>query len=341
MADVEYSQNPGAQPVNPAGGSSAGGVTNLIGAALSLALVIGVSVWGYKLLVRDVSGVPVVRALEGPMRVQPDNPGGQPADHQGLAVNAVAADGVAEAPADRLVLAPRAVTLSDEDTPQSDLKIRAALAPEPDASPDLEAVAAAAQAGSVEALVAELTKGVTPLSKVQQPDVAQDLSETSPIVQPEPLVPATSLAASAPKVSRSQDEPKPQPAVFTGPGLKQSPRPRTRPADGAAAVVIPASVDVFASTELDIDPDTIPPGTRLVQLGAYDSSDVAKSEWDRLNARFGDYLTGKSRVVQRASSGGRVFFRLRAMGFDDLSDARRFCSALVSEGSDCIPVVTR
>ena len=39
----------------------------------------------------------------------PENPGGTPADHQGLAVNAVAAEGTAAAPADRLILgaAPR------------------------------------------------------------------------------------------------------------------------------------------------------------------------------------------------------------------------------------------
>jgi hypothetical protein len=29
------------------------------------------------------------------------------------------------------------------------------------------------------------------------------------------------------------------------------------------------------------------------------------------------------------------------MGFEDLSDARRFCSALVARNADCIPVVTR
>jgi hypothetical protein len=56
---------------------------------------------------------------------------------------------------------------------------------------------------------------------------------------------------------------------------------------------------------------------------------------------FSVFLVGLSRVVQKATSGGRVFYRLRAMGFADLSDARRFCSALVAEGADCIPVVTR
>jgi hypothetical protein len=29
------------------------------------------------------------------------------------------------------------------------------------------------------------------------------------------------------------------------------------------------------------------------------------------------------------------------MGFTDLSDARRFCSAMVAERADCIPVVAR
>ena len=90
-----------------------------------------------------------------------------------------------------------------------------------------------------------------------------------------------------------------------------------------------------------MDADTIPLGTRLAQLGAFDSAEVARAEWDRLAGRFGDFLDGKQRVIQRAESGGRTFYRLRAMGFADLGDARRFCSALVAERAECIPVVTR
>ena len=48
-------------------------VVNLLGAVTSLALVVGVGVWGYKLVIRDVSGVPVIRAAEGPMRIQPED----------------------------------------------------------------------------------------------------------------------------------------------------------------------------------------------------------------------------------------------------------------------------
>ena len=93
-------------------------VTNLVnfaGAALSLALILGVGFWGYKLIVRDVSGIPVVRAMEGDMRVLPDNPGGGVAAHTGLSVNEVAAIGEAGGPEDRLVLAPRTSGLAPED----------------------------------------------------------------------------------------------------------------------------------------------------------------------------------------------------------------------------------
>ncbi len=49
------------------------------------------------------------------MRVAPSEPGGELAEHTGLAVNTIPAQGIAEAPADRLVLAPQQFVLADED----------------------------------------------------------------------------------------------------------------------------------------------------------------------------------------------------------------------------------
>ena len=75
-----------------------GGVSDwigLAGAATSLTLVLGLGVWGYRLMMRDINGVPVIRALEGPMRVQPEDPGGERMAFQGLTVNEVAARGEA------------------------------------------------------------------------------------------------------------------------------------------------------------------------------------------------------------------------------------------------------
>ena len=106
------------------------------------------------------------------------------------------------------------------------------------------------------------------------------------------------------------------------------------PAAVAAAVAAAAGMR-------DIDPAAIPAGTRLAQLGAFASHEIAVQEWDKLADRFDEYLEDKDRVIEKATSGGRTFYRLRAMGFADLSDARRFCSALVAERAECIPVVTR
>ena len=85
---------------------------------------------------------------------------------------------------------------------------------------------------------------------------------------------------------------------------------------------------------------TLPVGSAVVQLGAFESKSLAHIEWQRLEALLGSVLTSKNMVIQKAESGGKVFYRLRAFGFDDLSDARQFCSA-VNDKVACIPVVTR
>ena len=105
-------------------------MVNAAGAITSIALVLGVGIWGYKLAVRDVSGIPVVRAMEGPMRVAPQEPGGEVAAHTGLSVNEVAAEGSAAQLPDQMVLAPRPIDLSAEDQPVE----AAAIAPPPQAA---------------------------------------------------------------------------------------------------------------------------------------------------------------------------------------------------------------
>ncbi|MFN3938870.1 MAG: SPOR domain-containing protein, partial [Gemmobacter sp.] len=99
------------------GAGLVGRLINFTGAALSLALLVGVVVWGYRIAVRDATGVPVIQAMQGPMRVAPEDPGGVVAAHLGLAVNRVAGEGTAAPPAERVILAPRPIDLSDEDRP--------------------------------------------------------------------------------------------------------------------------------------------------------------------------------------------------------------------------------
>ena len=311
---------------------SVGVAANYAGAIVSLALIVGIGTWGYKLLARDVSGVPVVRAVaETPMRIVPESPGGSEAEHQGLSVNKVMAEGGAGKPADKLVLAPKPVELTAEDTP---LEIKTGTEPRQVVTPkatelELDVIdePLSPQMASIKALADQLANGVAPLaeddvvdSSGEGPEVLTQVVAAAPVVVADPVV---------------VDE-----VVKPAAGLARSLRPRMRPSIvKAAAVVSPAPAAASASPE--VDALKVPAGTRLVQLGAFDSAEVARKEWARLDNKFEDYLDGKQRIVMKAKSGGRVFYRLRAMGFADLSDSRRFCAALVAEKADCIPVTAK
>lgn len=286
---------------------SVGTIVNFAGAAVSLALVLGVGVWGYNLVTRDVSGVPVVRAAEGPMRIMPDDPGGALAENQGLAVNQVAAVGAAEAPADRLILAPQPIDLDSADSTP------VAQTPADDAG--------AADDISVEALVNQLLKEAQPI----------EATTTDQMIQPASLTTDTA----APNAQPTQT-----PAIKTvAGGIGTSLRPKLRPAN--APRVASLTGGPVAPTAQEVAASSLPAGTRLAQLGAYESEAIARKEWDRLSGRFGDFLKDKQRVVQKAQSGGRTFYRLRAHGFADISDARRFCAALQAEKAECIPVTSK
>ena len=341
--------------VSPDGTDTSGkpaGFTAILGAVLSLALVLGLGIWGYKLAVRDVSGIPVVRAIDGPMRVQPDDPGGESAAFQGYSVNDVQADGGAAAPADRLALAPNTVGLTDEDIPaSSDVTVAAApvqdapleavsdtdtvadLAQTPDDAPD--AIPANADVDML-ALADQLTDGVAPLS-----ETLTDITPTS--------ADATQTTQEAANNAVAAALLEPQLVSAALPGVAHSPRPLARPAglvQVAATQTPPASADVTDAigalpATVEIAAADIVAGTRLVQLGAFESAEVARAEWDKLLVRFEDYFVGKQRVVQEATSGGKTFFRLRANGFTGVTDSRRFCAVLMNANVACIPVTTR
>lgn len=262
---------------------------NVLGAFVSLALLAGIGHWGYGVVMRDVSGVPVVRALEGPMREAPAEPGGREAAHQGLSVNRVAAQGATAEPPEQVIIAPPPLDLSLDDIPR--------------------------------------TAGSGPQGTASGPSDDLHLAAARPSAQ----APSEQPSGATPEREQSADT--------AGDGLGRSLRPQLRPAlpdPVAYAVASAASV-----RPVEVDPDSLPEGSRLAQLGAFESADVARAEWERLSTRLGDLLDGKRRVIQRAESGGRTFYRLRAVGFEDLADARRFCSALQAERAECIPVVTR
>jgi hypothetical protein len=254
------------------------------------------------------------------------------------------------------VLAPRPVDLTAEDQPVAALT----MPPAPDGA------AAQPPSGPADPLAGPLadplavTDLIVPVAPVEMPtetvlappvdpaaDMAADATldpltepaagtviDEAPLADPaDDLLPEVIEAAIEPLA-----EPEPEPAP---PGaLVRSLRPVARPTEMVVlASLTPAEADPVAAAP--VQAETIATGTRLVQLGAFDNEADAVAEWDRLTAQFGDLVASKSRVIQEAQSGGRNFVRLRAMGFADEADARRFCSALLSENAACIPVAQR
>ena len=301
------------------GATRVGALVNYVGAIVSCALIVGVGVWGYKLVVRDVSGIPVVRAMAGEMRVLPTTPGGEVSVHTGLSVNEVAAVGEASAPEDSVALAPAMAGLADEDVVtllstgvEEVSAIVPSVAPEIEVKVALNAtqiVAAPLSTDDILALANQIAGRTLPLA---------------PIADVTVVAPTLSLAGQAmvtPVVAKNV------------PGVSVSLRPMLRPT--FTPVVAAAEVQSLVTTT------AFALGTNLVQIGAFPKAENAATEWTRLQGRFGDVMGGKARVIQAATSGGKTFYRLRAQGFSELGDARRFCAALVAEGTDCIPVVVR
>lgn len=359
------------------------------GALCSLALVAGICVWGYAQVMRDVSGVPVVEALDGPMREAPAVPGGQISDHAGLAVNAVKAGGPAEPPSETLRLAPAEPSLAEEDVPVADLAPRPGVGPEavPGGALGAQAEGARAQASAPEEEPLPLVEvrldtgaagpGTAASARATGPGMA-DAAASETAAAPAaasadgaeagagrlPRAPAALPAAAIPDTSRMTPQDAGRSLAIAaaiaeglapagaemavslpeGPGLARSLRPQRRPGGRAAVRVASADASLLPAATApapEADIREVPEGTRLVQLGAFDTVEEARGAWGTLARRFGPLMEDKARLVQQAEAGGRTFWRLRAEGFEDLAAARRFCAALLADEADCIPVVAR
>lgn len=305
MADLEYEEFDGGR-LPPSDGrlEKLRRIVNLGGAVCSVALVLGLGFWGYRLAVRDVTGVPVMRAMAGAMRVAPADPGGDQASHQGLSVNAVAATGTASPTADQIVLAPRPVELQPGDL--------------------VAASEAEVQADGDETIMAGLT-----ISGEATSGGESGLLETS----------ADSIDDAVAMAMDAEATPPGEGAMLTS--LRPPRRPADLPGGEAASVVTDVQAVAAPGPATEIDPATLSTGTRLAQLGAFDSPEEAREKFSELQLAFGELMAGKAMVIQPAQSGGRSFYRLRAHGFGDDDEARRFCAALQAEDADCIPVAQR
>lgn len=358
-------------------------MVNLAGAGTSLLLVIGVLVWGYRLAMRDVNGIPVIKAVQGPMRIAPEDPGGQISDNVGLTVNRVEADAKGAPQTDKIVLAPQPAALGPRDlSPEALAKAQAAakvqldrLSADAGSQATLTNVVPPQTSGSpqasamptVTAPAATLAPAQSVAAGTATAPVAPSASISSggdPFAAPQAAPPAATQTAAAPAApvdtataSAASPDPKLTVSPVSAMAPVASPVPRIRPAvvpPAPAAKAPAAEVDAVAvaaqaiksvsrapAVPASIDEGTLHPGTHLVQVGAFLDQSQAEAAWAQLKARFPDLMADKSRVIQKAESGGRAFYRLRAYGFKTAADTRRFCAAFDAENANCVPVLVR
>lgn len=428
---------------------------NGLGAAAAVALVLGVGLWTYQLGQRDAMEVPIVRALEGPMRVEPQDPGGAVIAHQGLAVNEVLDGGGVASVAEIVRTAPGDEGVQPEDKaagalvglaeavkptrrPLSNIganaapEVRAAVAIDDvlaiahqklaDASRNGETTSDAAEREAIDAIVSAIaakegTRGALPQVGADDQRVADALQAAERAVAEveagievaavdvngatglaETIISDTGAAISRPQAAADQGEIVPVPgvapaqdvvvadgsdvldaeevliaavAVNLGPtppkgeGSEYAPvtlsQPRARPrglaaqmrvavdaavgttgaATTPAAAAQPAPVVTAAQSPSTLDTIPLPAGTRMIQIGAFDSEDVAEQQWARFASLHSDLLGAKAHYVQRTNNSGRVFYRLRVAGYQSKEDTRAACSALSARGLPCISVTLR
>jgi hypothetical protein len=288
-------------------------VIYLGGAAVSRGLIAGAVSGAVTMTQRDVSKIPVVAARAEPMRIAPENPGGQAADHMDLTVSRVAATETPQS-VESVVVSSMPPDLDDTDVPQAELiaaqESQASFTEQEKTDLDMNALADA------------MTQGVEPLSALPQPSAIPNIVQGN-------IDDALRLALS--------DQATTGPLVVDG-LVQVSLRPKARPAlQQATAIAAAAPADAVSPTPTA---PKVVVGSALVQLGAFDTSQAAHDEWDQLAAALTAVIGDRKPVIEQANSGGRPFYRLRAAGFQDLADARRFCSAVASK-TDCIPVLAR
>lgn len=305
MADYDFDQFEAYSDADASGfGMRARRWTHIAGAVSSVALILGLGIWGYRLAVRDVTGVPVMRAMAGAMRIAPADPGGAQALNQGLTVNAVAAMGSALPAAEQITLAPAPATLLPEDAAPADTQVA-----------EVQAADGVAQA----LLLADPEDAAATEPELIASAPVEDWMQPGPSVLENPNVIRTSL------------RPQARPHSVTG-GL-QLKAVQTVSGTDAAAPATPAFQAIEAAS--------IPKGTPLVQFGVFETPEAAQEHFVSLSSSFPEIMGSLTPVVFAAQSSGRNFYRLRAEGYATLDEAREFCKGIPESLSSCIPLVVK
>lgn len=289
------------------------------------------------------SAAPVIRAVEGPFKVTPQERGGATTPHLDKEVYSRFDGEPAEAAADRGRAAPglegaaalRRATAPLDVAPAEHASERSRDAPPDEAELATEAVADAAAApgsgggsetGLETALERDATRTDAPLGTPEAPGggdravlddapnaVALDLSRgTAGVLTTEPRAstPASQWAPSDPRAAAARDR-------DAGPPPRPAP---TRPITSTAPPPVDGGGGRFAA-----------------QLGSYRSERAAELAWEVLYGEAPGLFGGRGHDVVDVDLGERgVFFRLYVPGFAERDRAAAYCERVLERGYGCI-----
>lgn len=155
------------------------------------------------------------------------------------------------------------------------------------------------------------------------PGTAAASAASSPVAKPAPTlalkgaVPSTGGAASSSSASKAT-----QLAV-----AKPEPKPVTKPE------IKPEAAKVLA----DAKPADAKPvgGGAVVQIGAFESQDIANKQYASIASSYGLFLGGTGKRIEKVDTDKGARFRTQFTGFATPDKAKAFCSALKAAGHDC------
>ncbi len=271
---------------------------------------------GTQFLTGDDSGIRLIMAAAGPVKVRPISPGGMEVpDRDKLVYDRMQGNG--ERPrVERLLPAPETpLPPPGRDLPRQ----MEAAAPAPDLAKDLAAAAPAPDSAKDLAAAAPA------------PDSAKDLAAVAPAAGPVTLPPSEAGTSRAPLVHIGPSAPTGSAAAT--PTLEEvlaAVRPPPAPSPPAPKEPAPKEPAKTASTA---------PAYR-VQLAAVRSLKRAQGEWDRLRRKNTDLLGNLALSVVKADLGPSkgMFYRLRAGPLADEAAARTLCAKLAARKVGCLIV---
>ena len=157
-----------------------------------------------------------------------------------------------------------------------------------------------------------------------------------PVQQIEQPMTATKAVTPLPAASApAPDQPVKQPAtpatIATPPAPEALEMSMPQIVQAAAAVrPTPVPAPAAPSREAQAAPDGI-----YVQMASLDSEQAARTEWQRMRARWPDLFGDRAPAVEKAEVRDRTFWRLRTGGFSSVVDANEFCGRLRATGASC------